>query len=140
VSKLLAPVSASDIDAFYRSAGVLRPPAVPASSVGEIMGTLRDMLQFVTIPSVGVVTLILGLSVGLICLVTALVDVLFPTVVSTQLKSRSRLNDSQVAELLSVSRLVGALAFGTVLGMAFFAPLSLHIYLKHQFPLIVGPL
>lgn len=33
--------------------------------------------------------------------------------------------------------LFGTMAVGTVAGLAFFAPLSLHIYIKHEFPLVI---
>jgi hypothetical protein len=36
-------------------------------------------------------------------------------------------------------RLLAVLAVGLAAGLAFFAPLSFHIYLKHEFPLIAAP-
>jgi len=48
-------------------------------------------------------------------------------------------NNGELRSLLDSSRYIAALILGTVTGMAVFAPLSLHIYLKHQFPLLAAP-
>lgn len=67
VAFIAAPISLADVDAFYASWNVLRPPAAPAQSISEILNTLGSMVVHVTIPEfglIGVVTLAITLAAG----------------------------------------------------------------------------
>jgi len=117
-TKLISIPSIEEIDAYYRSQGVLRPPALPTSSVQEIFFTLRHMVTAVTLPRWGWLTLLTYLCV----LGAGLGAILGP------LRS-SRIGAFGAALLLPLS-------IGVALGLALVAPFSLHVYFKHEFPLI----
>jgi hypothetical protein len=141
LNRLLPPISTADVDQFYATAGVLRPPAVPASSTDEVLGTLHDMLTFVTIPTAGLLPVVLAMLVGVACVVVAMLDATWPSGLARLLPNARRAASVDAGEpLLGVSRMVAALLLGTIVGLGVFAPLSLHVYLKHQFPLVAAPL
>jgi hypothetical protein len=113
-TKLIAIPSIEEIDAYYRSQGVLRPPALPTSSVQEISFTLRHMVSAITLPRWGWLTLLTYLGV---------LGASFGPLRSTLIGAFSR-------------ALVLPLSIGVALGLALLAPFSLHVYFKHEFPLI----
>lgn len=140
LSKVLPLSPIEEINRIYEVSGVLRPPATPASSVLEILKTFRDMVVRVTIPSAGVLSVILAIAVGgsAVTLAVLCASVRRRTVVGFLARlvivGRTRL------QILGACRLMAALVLGISAGVLVFAPVSLHIYLKHQFPLIAAPL
>ena len=150
-SKLIGPLDMADVDAFYSSWNVLRPPASPSNSIREVLLTFLVMVKNITIPEFGlisVVTVTLA-TVCSICYVGRHLLVIrnplyFPLTSLLSLKDRF---DSIFASatdvpfnLLDTSRMMCILVVGIMCGLAAFAPFSFHVYLKHQFPLIVTPL
>jgi hypothetical protein len=113
-TKLISIPSIEEIDAYYRSQGVLRPPALPTSSVQDILFTLRHMVSAVTLPRWGWLTLL-----TYVCVLGASFGPLRST----------RIGAFGAALLLPLS-------IGVALGLALLAPFSLHVYFKHEFPLI----
>jgi hypothetical protein len=107
------------IDAYYREHQVLRPPAQPGNTAAQIFFTFRHMITFVTVPRWGLITL-LTLAGVLIITVT-------PRIRKTRLAT------------YSASLIVPAVT-GIAIGLIIFAPFSLHVYIKHEFPLLVFPL
>jgi hypothetical protein len=103
------------IDAYYRDHHVLRPPASPSNSASQIFFTFRHMITSVTVPRWGLLSL-LALS---LVLMAALMPGLWRSPVSAYIR-----------------RLIVPVAVGTVIGLVIFAPFSLHVYFKHEFPLI----
>ncbi|MBI2756445.1 MAG: hypothetical protein HYX52_07030 [Chloroflexi bacterium] len=140
LSQLVPVPSAAELDALYAQAGVLRPPASAVASLQDIATTLGDMLRFVTLPSVGLLSLTLVLIIGLGALISLAVSHLPPL-------ARWTVNTQNAAGPLPVPvaifgamHLLAALVIGIGVGLAAFAPLSFHIYLKHEFPLIIAPI
>ena len=103
------------IDAYYRDRHVLRPPAQPSNSAAQIFFTFRHMITSVTVPRWGLLSL---LTLG-----GVLAIVIFPKV------WRSPVG-------VYVRRLIVPATCGMVIGLIIFAPFSLHVYFKHEFPLI----
>lgn len=114
-TKLIAIPSIEAIDAYYQSQHVLRPPAFPTSSIEEITFTFRHMVAAITLPRWGWLTLLTYLGV--------LGAGLIPSLRSTRIGA------------FSIALLV-PLSIGVALGLAALAPFSLHVYFKHEFPLI----
>lgn len=266
VSFIAAPLNLADVDAFYARWNVLRPPAAPAQSIGEILNTLGSMITHVTLPDFGLIAVatlalaVLGgichvgwnvrairslfaplIALALVALLAGLFRprseefagvigiavvwfagmLLFPSLLALTRHPRLRAvapssgaalawsiamlalalmplvmhRSTQPAlfgryslaylgalvllvvlavaavwagrrlsrrlegiiplarydcifadvadrpfDLLGASRLMAILGVGIVLGLAIFAPFSFHVYLKHQFPLIVAPM
>ncbi|MHB8808359.1 MAG: hypothetical protein ACYC59_12400, partial [Anaerolineaceae bacterium] len=127
--------SIEQIDQFYVQYNVLRPPASQSQSVSQILITLRDMFVNITGPSFGIITTTLGM---LICSVAIIVTIIVNLPLRGSLHKLERI--LQIQETLfnfeGIVELVAGLSLGIIFGLSFFAPLSFHIYLKHQFPLI----
>ena len=125
-TNLISIPSIPEIDAFYRAHHVLRPPASPTNDVVHILLTLRHMVQSVTVPRWGIITVstfCLLLLVGAIGRLGAL---------------QSRYVSLELTRCLQ--QLLLPMSGGIVIGLAAFAPFSLHVYLKHEFPLVAFPL
>jgi hypothetical protein len=114
-TKLISIPSIEEIDAYYRSLGISRPFALPTSSVYNILFTLRHMISDITLPRWGWLTLLTYLAV--------LGASLIPQLRSTRIGAFG-------------TALVLPLSIGVALGIALVAPFSLHVYFKHEFPLI----
>jgi hypothetical protein len=114
-TKLISIPPIEEIDAYYRSLGVARPFALPTSSVHDILFTLRHMVSDITLPRWGWLTLLTYLAV--------LGASLIPQLRSTRIG-------------VFGAALVLPLSIGVALGIALVAPFSLHVYFKHEFPLI----
>ena len=108
--------SLDSIDAYYREHHVLRPPAQPGNTAAQIFFTFRHMIEFVTVPRWGLITLL--------TLAGVLITTVIPRIRKTRLAS------------YSAALIVPAVA-GVVVGLIIFAPFSLHVYIKHEFPLLV---
>ena len=109
----------SDVDAWYKSQHILRPPALPTSSFRDIFHTLKAMFWQVTLPRWGWLAL---LTVALALLATF----------SRELRQTILGQTSY--------RLILPFALGAAIGLTFLAPFSLHVYFKHEFPLLVVPI
>src|SRR6185312_13478679 len=126
-SQIIHIPSIPEIDAFYRAHHVLRPPALPTNDIGQILYTLRHMIVAVTVPRWGIVT---SLTFVLLLSYSAVIRV-------RPLYSRFAA-PSPVAE--GLSNIVLPASIGIATGLAVFAPFSLHVYFKHEFPLVAFPI
>lgn len=110
--------SLGEVDAYYASLGVMRPPAVPSKSWSNIWDSLVPLLIHATAPRYGILTLIL-IPVGVIW------------GLANRLLASRFTRDSGM-------RLCAAMSLGALIGLSIFAPFSFQVYLKHNFPLIAG--
>jgi hypothetical protein len=118
-NKLIDIPTLPEIDAWYASQNVFRPPASPGNTFGQIMFTGSNMVEHITIPRWGLISIFLWFT----CIGAALSPF-----------GRKHL-------LVATSyRLVLPISTGILLGLAALAPFSLHVYFKHEFPLIAFPL
>lgn len=129
----------ANIDRFYQEANVLRPPASPASSLAEIWGTFRDLVAYVTLPTIGLLTVGLTILVGLIALLVSGLRRLRIRSSAARFSRWFPSSHRQNIDLLGAADLLSILILGIIFGLIFFKPISFHIYLKHQFPLIIAP-
>jgi len=109
----------ADIDAWYERNRIFRPPAQPGNPWWMILFTFRHMIEFVTLPRWGFLTLFTYAG----ALAAALLQPLVPSFIG------------RFSLLLLLP-----LTLGAVTGLALLAPFSLHVYFKHEFPLIAFPL
>ena len=114
-SKLIDIPSLDVIDAYYKEHNVLRAPAQPSNSIGQILFTLGNMVNFVTIPRWGIFSLVLLAFIAIMAVI--------PKIRSSSLGIYS-------------AALVLPTTIGIAIGLIIFAPFSLHVYVKHEFPLI----
>ena len=139
LSQLLPFPGMEEVERLYERVDVLRPPAVPAQSLGDVLETFQYMVWWDIVSTLGAAATavalgIIGLGVGLtlarrVASPRAFVHVL----------ARIGLRGPNRRVIVGGSGLITALALGSAAGLAVFAPLSFHIYLKHQFPLVAGP-
>jgi hypothetical protein len=116
---LIAIPPLPEIDAWYRAHHVLRPPAIPANSFSEILFTFRHMITSVTLPRWGILTLLT-----------------LPLVIAWPfLKCPRNLSIDRISLNLLLPLVIGAAT-----GLAILAPFSMHVYFKHEFPLVAFPL
>jgi hypothetical protein len=139
LSRILPLPGMEEVDRLYERVDVLRPPAVPAQSVGEVLETFLDMARWEAVPTLG--ALATALAVGVVGLGVALTAAtcLMSSRALVSVLARIGLRGWNRRVIVGGSRLVTALALGAAAGLAVFAPLSFHIYLKHEFPLVAGP-
>lgn len=129
LAKLLSIPPIEEIDQYYRSLGIVRPPAVPSSSFADIVNLAYTTLRLVVLPANGLATFIV--LAGSIVLSFALVN---HGGKSFWMEDKAAPDFSQAARWLLV------LCLSVGVGLTFFMPFSLHVYLKHQFPLIALPI
>jgi hypothetical protein len=103
------------IDAYYRDRHVLRPPAQPSNSAAQIFFTFRHMITSVTVPRWGLLSLL--------TLAGVLASVAIPRVWMSPLGKY-------------IWSLIVPATIGVAIGLIIFAPFSLHVYFKHEFPLL----
>jgi len=126
-SRIITIPSMAEIDAFYTASHIMRAPATPSSDWLPIFNAGIHMVQSVTIPRWGIVTVLIYcflLLVGVIDRVGLLPRRIAPP--------------REVAWL--AGRLLLPMTIGIAIGLAALSPFSLHVYLKHEFPLIAFPL
>jgi len=111
--------SLDEIDAYYQGFHVLRPPAQPGNDAAQIFYTFRHLIASVTVPRW-----------GWISLATLFGTLIFPLVSTTNKTWLSNFS----------CRLILPLTFGSIVGIVLFAPFSLHVYFKHEFPLLAFPI
>jgi hypothetical protein len=107
--------SLDEIDAYYHAHHVLRPPAQPGNNAAQMFNTFRHLVTSVTVPRWG--------WISLATLFVTLIFPLLPNAKKTWLGNFS-------------SRLIVPLTLGAIVGILLFAPFSLHVYFKHEFPLL----
>lgn len=116
-----------DVDRFYLEHHAFRPPASPGASLAQNFGTASDMIEWITVPRWGIVSLL----IFLVMTVQGAALRLLP--------ERFRFRPPEpVASTLT--RLLLPVTLGAFIGLLVFAPFSLHVYFKHEFPLIAAPI
>ncbi len=141
----------SEIDNYYLANHILRAPASQEVSWSNIFRTLRDMIQQIIKPSFGTVTIWnMALFLALPILATLyylnhyLIQIIThhfnqPKLVAI-FTSLENLQKNAFNEIKGGLKLFAILVIGISIGLAIFAPFSLHVYFKHQFPLIAAPI
>lgn len=117
-SRFISIPSISEIDALYEEAGLIRPPAYPTSDLAGIWNTAEPLARLALFPRYGV----LGCVAAAACALAGLAGSFF----------------ARKTELFRRVSLAAAYLIGAVIGLFIFAPFSLHVYLKHNFPLVAG--
>jgi len=118
-----------DIDKWYLQHHVLRPFAVPDDSLSHIA---RGFLQYVTIfwtPYLGVVTL------GVV-VVGGVVAAGFTGLGFLGLIGKG--DSAELDQVMMAAKTVALVGGAETLGLYFFAPLSVEIYMHHRFPMIIS--
>lgn len=118
VTRLVHIPSVAEIDAIYARAGLMRPPAYPTSDWAGIWQTLEPLIRLAVIPRYGVI----GCGLALLGTAAFLVGACL------------RLSRFP----LQLLRLPALYFIGICAGLLVFAPFSLHVYLKHDFPLVAA--
>ena len=103
------------IDAYYRDRHVLRPPAQPSNSVVQMFFTFRHMITSVTVPRWGLLSILTLAGV----LTTTAIPRVWPSPLGNYIRS-----------------LIVPATIGVAIGLIIFAPFSLHVYFKHEFPVL----
>lgn len=117
-SRFISIPSIREIDALYEQAGLMRPPAYPTSDLAGIWNTAEPLTRLALFPRYGV----LGCAAAVACALAGIAASVF----------------APGTELFRRTSLAAAYAIGAVSGLLVFAPFSLHVYLKHDFPLVAG--
>ena len=118
-----------EVDAYYRALNVIRPPSTPSSALGEMMNFAITTLKYLVLPANGIITLATAVMVAGVCAVTLLRRV-----------RQNKREEVASPKNLEAEKWLLALLAGSAFGMLIFMPLSLHVYLKHQFPLLAVPI
>ena len=149
--KFIGSLDMAEVDAFYSSWNVLRPPAVPSNSISALLNTFWQMVINITIPEFGLISVVIVMLVTVLAILYVgrhlpVIRNFFYSPLATLFALRGRFDCifASAADLpfnlLGASRMMCILVVGIMCGLATFAPFSFHVYLKHQFPLIVAPL
>ena len=132
MSHVLRLPSLEEIDAFYKTNNILRPPASPAGSFLSVFDTFVDMIHYVVVPSWGLLFCLIALGGAML----AAAEIIFfrsnwyrTTTIGTFLGS---------ATVRGWCLLIAPVSVGISFGLMLLAPFSLHVYLKHQFPLLAA--
>lgn len=133
VSRFIRLPASDVLDQKYSEWNILRPPAT-VSSLGESYRTFEDMLGAVLVPGFGAISLVVFALVAVVSVGALAIFARFPGC-----QQRVRINEAYIS-LPGTARLITALTAGIGAGLCFFAPVSLHIYMKHGFPLLAAPL
>jgi hypothetical protein len=139
LSRILPFPGMEEVERLYERFDVLRPPAGIARSVGDILEMLRYMIRWDLLPTLGAVAAVISLGVIGLGIVLTLVRRFAPPRALIHVLASIGLRGRNRRVIVGGSNLITALALGAAAGLAVFAPLSFHIYLKHQFPLVAGP-
>jgi hypothetical protein len=118
-SRFISIPSIAAIDRIYERAGLIRPPSYPTSDWTGIWGAAKSFTQLSIIPNYGLVGC---------CLVLAATTISFVALVVGRRTFRE----------IAGFNLVATYFVGAVAGLFIFAPFSLHVYMKHDFPLIAA--
>lgn len=124
LNQFLQIPSMTVVDAYYSSMNVLRPPSAPPKNLIEVFNTLFQFLKEIVIPSYGLISLSL-ISFWWFYSIKSNLS-LIGSIKAPSFEFNARLS------ILGISTCLG-ITFGTFL----FSPISYHIYLKHEFPLVI---
>lgn len=117
--RLIKIPSLDEIDAYYRAHHVMRPPAQPGNTAWQIFFTFRHMVEFITIPRWGLLTL--GITTA--CAMASLLPFFRKNI------------------FVAISyRMILPMLVGPAIGLIALSPFALHVYFKHEFPLLAFPL
>ena len=108
--------SAEKISEFYQSYNILRPYSLPEKSLLSIWVTFCWMFRDIVYSSY-----------GLINCITVIFSIIFCTI--NLIRRNPETNYRMPVLYLSI-------VFGTIVGLFIFCPFSLHVYMKHEFPLL----
>lgn len=136
VSLLIQIPPNSVLDKIYLENGILRAPASAVSSLDSIVNTFTDMWSYQLLNSYGLLgpnILIFILTIGLVLAFVRLLSHL-----SNQTKFKINFLGENKYSLGRCYQLIFILTTGIAFGLFIFAPVSLHIYLKHEFPLLAA--
>ena len=97
------------------------------------------MIQYLVLPVYGTLSIWLVVAATLCTLVGTALLLTAPGRRLVQLLARCNVLGARRAAVVGSVRMVSALVLATIGGLSVFAPLSLHIYLKHEFPLVAAP-
>jgi hypothetical protein len=132
LNHLLRLPSLEEVDTFYKANRILRPPASPADSFGSVFNTFVDMINYVVVPSWGLPFCLLAIVIAIM----AAAEVIFYRASWYRTAViRACLGDAIVRRWCL---LIAPLSWGILCGLTLLAPFSLHVYLKHQFPLLAA--
>lgn len=132
MSRLLRLPSPEEIDAFYKTNNILRPPASPAGSFMSVLNTFADMIHHVVVPSWGLPFCLIALAGAIM----AAGEVIFRR--SNWYRTTAIGTFFGNATVRGWCLLIAPLSVGISCGLILLAPFSLHVYLKHQFPLLAA--
>lgn len=126
---LLLPIpSIEEIDRYYIDLGIVRPFAMPASSIGDLVDFALGAFSHILLPANGLGALIVFLCVTVLSLTATFLE-----------RRRMMVFGARAIGVVQAGRWFIALIFGMGVGILIFMPMSLHVYLKHQFPLVGLP-
>lgn len=115
MSELIQIPPLNEIDAYYISQHVLRAPASPSNSISDIFITFQQMVVRITVPRWGY----FSIGLWLICLIASPCFLLHKNIF-----------------FKLCYQVVLPISIGCIFGLMLFVPFSLHVYLKHEFPLV----
>lgn len=118
------------IDAYYLENNILRPPAVPTNSFQQIFGTAIMFLENVTIPRWGVV------DAGMPLFLVSFAIIARVNKAKNLFRSYLNLNKLKLNIFSVLLPLLTAIFFGLMI----LSPFSLHVYIKHEMPLLAAPI
>ena len=136
VSLLIQTPPTSILDKIYSENGILRAPASAVSSLDSIVNTFTNMWSYQLPVSYGLLgpnIYIFVLTIGFVLAIIGLLAHLFK-------KTKFKMNflGKNKYSLGRCYQLILILTIGIAFGLFIFAPVSLHIYLKHEFPLLAA--
>jgi hypothetical protein len=128
----LLPLPSMDaVDAFYSKYSVSRPPASPSSSFKAILETFTTMVSTITIPRWGLVTV-----VTFATMLVFSIWIRFAIFRNLTKRVFGAVLNPPLERFIPEANLLLPVFLGITLGIIIFAPFSLHVYFKHEFPLI----
>ncbi len=146
----LFPLDFDAINSFYAQHNVLRPPASPAGhqTISQNFNLFMMLVNAVLIPEAGIISVLLfaiiaSASVLFIIYYTCVRNIIsYKRVIFSKpnLNVMSRmskiLHELHNASVMPALKLLLVLMFSFAIGLYLFLPFSLHVYFKHQFPLV----
>lgn len=134
----------AEIEHYYKLHNIVRAPATPGAAWSTMWTTMFDMLKFVVMPSFG----IFSIALVLVVFTFSLMWYVYSIIKLFNFSIRELERKLQIFGVTFVNdfyfirgglRLFLALIIGGSIGLLIFAPLTFHVYFKHQFPLLAAP-